>query len=76
MSAPAEDAVGWDTVELASGSYAIVGLYSVKDADPAAIGQEERDSVRQEIAASRGRMTFDSYLEKLRDEIGVTIVEN
>ncbi len=76
MSAPGEGAVGWDTVELASGSYAIVGLHAVKDADPAAIGQEERDSVRREIATSRGRMTFDSYLQKLRDEIGVTIVEN
>jgi len=76
MSAPGADAVGWDTVELASGSYAIVGLHSVKDADPAAIAQEERESVRQEIASARGRTTFDSYLQKLRDEIGVTIVGN
>jgi peptidyl-prolyl cis-trans isomerase D len=76
MSAPEQDAVDWDTVELASGSYAIVGLHAVRNADPAAIDQQERDSVRQEIATSRGRMTFNSYLEKLRDEIGVTIVEN
>ncbi|MDX1345280.1 MAG: hypothetical protein R3179_05205, partial [Sedimenticolaceae bacterium] len=65
-----------ESVELASGSYAVIGLHAVRDADLAAIGQEERDSVRQEIATSRGRTTFDSYLEKLRDEIGVSIVGN
>ena len=76
MSRPAGESVSWESVELASGSYAVIGLHAVRDADLAAIGQEERDSVRQEIATSRGRTTFDSYLEKLRDEIGVSIVGN
>ena len=76
MSPPGENAVAWDSVELATGSYAVIGLHAISDADPSTVGEDERDSVRRAIAESRGRVTFDSYVQKLRDEIGVTIIRN
>jgi peptidyl-prolyl cis-trans isomerase D len=76
MSPPGENTVAWDSVELATGSYAVIGLHAITDADPSAIGEEERDTVRRAIAETRGRVTFDSYVAKLRDQIGVTIIEN
>ena len=76
MSPPGENAVAWESVELATGSYAVIGLHAISDADPSTVGEDERDSVRRAIAESRGRVTFDSYVQKLRDEIGVTLIRN
>ena len=75
--APAEGAAPvWDIVELANGGYAVVGLHSVTDGDVAAVSQQERDSLRQSISVDRGREMFASYVDELREEIGVRMIEN
>lgn len=65
-----------DLAELGNGSYAIVKLHSVTEGDPGSVTKEERDNERRKIAAARGRTLLSSYIEGLRDEIGVTLVEN
>jgi peptidyl-prolyl cis-trans isomerase D len=66
----------WETTELAAGSFAIVGLHSVTNGDPAAVTKEERDALRQQIAASRGRTILQGYVKQLRQEFGVSMIEN
>ncbi|MEJ2308936.1 MAG: SurA N-terminal domain-containing protein [Gammaproteobacteria bacterium] len=75
--APAEGgAPVWDIAELPNGSYALVGLHSVTDGDAATVSQQERDSLRQRISGQRGREMLASYIDELRGEIGVRIIEN
>jgi peptidyl-prolyl cis-trans isomerase D len=76
LARPAEGSSNYGTVELASGSLAVIGVSSVIDDDPAALTKQERDSERQSMQTARGQNSLAGYIKHLRADSSVKIMKN
>ncbi len=58
---------------LASGDYAVVALYEVKDGDPSAVAEAERKRWRDQAQRNIGRMESDATLESIKQRSEIEI---
>ena len=70
---PTTEAVAAGQVALAGGDQAVYVVRQVRDADPAALGDAEREAVRQQIAARRAQREFDIFVSQQRADADVNI---
>lgn len=75
MSRPVADKAAFSTVALPNGDYAVIGLYSVKDGDPAKSKEAERLAVSRSIASRDADSAVGLLSKDLRAKAKVTIYE-
>jgi peptidyl-prolyl cis-trans isomerase D len=56
---------------LASGDYAVYGVFAVKDGDPAAADAQTRDSLKGALLRERGQMVFKDYVDGLKSNMKI-----
>jgi peptidyl-prolyl cis-trans isomerase D len=57
---------------LASGDYAVYGIYAVKDGDPAAADKKTMESLKASLERDYGGSVFDAYVDAMKSQIKIT----
>ncbi|MEN8214530.1 MAG: SurA N-terminal domain-containing protein [Pseudomonadota bacterium] len=76
MARPDAGKTSYGKVELASGDVAVIGVSSIIDGDPAVLTTEQRQSERQRIQSGRGQSSLSGYIQQLRADASVKIMNN
>jgi peptidyl-prolyl cis-trans isomerase D len=72
MPAPGEGAISSDTVALRSGDQAVVVLYSVRDGDPAAADEAERQQAREQLLRAASNAATEAAMRGVRGRMDIT----
>ena len=61
----------FDGMALTSGDYAVIGLYGVKEGDPAGADKQTVDSLKTALTQEYGQGTFEDYVEALKKDADI-----
>jgi len=73
---PGDGGVSPGTAALANGDHAVFVVTQVTDADPAALGEDERAALRARLAGTRAQQAFELFVEQHRAESQIDLLQS
>ncbi|HET6604618.1 MAG TPA: SurA N-terminal domain-containing protein [Xanthomonadaceae bacterium] len=69
------EGAGAGSADLGGGRHALIEVIAVRDGDPAAVDLAQRQALREQLGRLIGGLETRAFIEALRDQIEVTVVE-